>query len=166
MSIQEMLNTLIGTLVGAGLALGSSFYLYKHKQNVAVEGSATILYSDIEEAINTLEMAKSIQDLEGSVLSNGHSSLVDRGNFRNLIIDLRNKLSSKHIKDLIIFYNNLGLLENYRVEYWSAESDIQARELNLKYTNTLTLVCTQIDQQKFKDAFEAVKKCSAFKKDE
>lgn len=166
MEIEDILNTLIGTLVGAGLALCSSFYLYKHKNNVTAEGSATILYNDIEDSIEAINIARAYSQLEDqSVVDNRLSRLVDKDNFRDLIIDLRNKLSSKHIKKLLAYYNDLELLEHHRVEYWSTKALNNQYEIYRAYKSMLDEIYDQSTQQEFTDAFKEVKKCSAFKND-
>lgn len=160
MGIGEILNTLIGTFVGAGLAFWSSLYLYNRRYNIEVEGSATILYADIEKSIETLNFAYAHSELEDKGVGADRLS-VDIDSSRDLIIDLRNKLSSIYIKELINYCNNLELLECHRVKYWSTRTN---REYE-SYKTVLDKVYNQSTQKEFTEAFKKVKKYSAFKND-
>jgi hypothetical protein len=82
------------------------------KDNDKAEASATLLYHDMEQAVSSMEMIEDYNKEHGmnSVWSYAHINLY--GKHGDLLIDLKDEIDNKDLKNLLIFYDNLNMLKN------------------------------------------------------
>mgnify|MGYP005750692543 CR=1 FL=1 len=168
---RELIVGVIGTILGAILTLGTTvgYDIYKDK-NMA-EVSATLLYHDLNRAIDSIQGTVDLNNTYGTnqVLKNTHVNLY--GEQGELLMDLKDKLTSKDLKNILIFYDNLNLLETSRKEYWAAvpenTKEYMSREkhLNTVYVENLNNIFFIYEQNEkgLKQSIEKVKEISSFK---
>ncbi|MDM5281918.1 hypothetical protein [Peribacillus frigoritolerans] len=104
-----------------------------------------------------------------SVWNYAHINLY--GKHGDLLIDLKDEIDNKDLKNLLIFYDNLNMLENTRKDYYALKSEdtqsfkTKQKYFYIEYSNKLNILLEGYEENKngLKDSLEKIKDISSFK---